>query len=560
LLAGGVGLGLAAAWALRPAPPLAPSTVRFEVHAPSLGVGLISPDGKQLVYVAEDKLWLRELDRVEPRELAGTAGAAAPFWSPDGAWIGYGASGMLWKVAVGGGKPLPICELPDGQWTAAAGGAWLAGGSIVFTTGSTGLLEVNDQGGDPAPYLDIDPEVDRDFHDASPLPDGRGILFVSHGKTAGASLALSVVAGGVRKPVLTFDKQWLRDPVYSPSGHIVFQREQGLWAVPFSLDTLAADGEPFLVATEASTPSVSASGTLTYRAGQAVRSRQLGRHDRAGALLAAIGEPQEARPFPALSPDGTRVAIAVRDHGDWDAWIHDLERGTRTRLTSSGDAFALAWAPDGTKIAYTAGTIGPTAVIYLVNADGSGEPRALAPGTWPSFSSDGRYLLYTAFDDGDANLHYLDLAGTSEPVRFLATPNAEDAPRLAPNGRHVAYASSDSGRREVYIRDFPGGEGRVQVSVDGGDWPRWSASGDRLFYARGNAIFEVAVSAGQSLKLGRPQQLFERSPPGSQGPTGSSPGFDVSGDGESFYYIEQVGEQAEGSITVVLNWFEGFRR
>ncbi len=566
LVLAGVGAGFAAARMTRPA--AAPARlVKFAVPVEDLGAAAISPDGRRLVYVAGDRLYVRDLDRLEARELVGTVGAAVPFWSPDGAWVGYGADDKLWKIPASGGTPSVLCELPRGGWGMAAGAAWMPDGSIVFTTGDTGLLAVNDQGGDPLPFLDVVPETDDDFHDASALPAGRGVLFVVHrkGTDGGGFDTIGAFARGTRKTVLRVEGQRLWGPVYAPSGHVLFRREPtnpGVWAVPFSLDTLAATGEPFLVAAGGDFPTVSASGTLAYAQGGSSEPTQLVRVSRAGEVREPIGPPAESSPFPALSPDGSRVAVGVKEHGKWDLWVHDVARGTRSRLTFDGEAFTPSWSPDGTRIAYATGTDTSNFELRLIPADGTGEPQKLGPGWFPQFTPDGSTLVYTALgSDGSGDLWSMPLEGERRPAPLLAGPYAKTFSSVSPDGRHLAYVSQESGRWQVYLRPFPQGEGKWQVSVDGGLWPRWSRAGDRLFYAKGDDLMEVELSTVPAPRLGQPRKVFTRKPSGVSLPFDWPPAFDMSPDGGSFVFLEgpQGGPTVE-RLSVVLNWHEEFRR
>jgi predicted Ser/Thr protein kinase len=497
----GVAAGFATDRVMRPAaarPPL----VKFAAPVEDLGDAAIAPDGKRLVYVSGGLLHVRDLDRLEPRELAGTDDAHRPFWSPDGVWIGYGASGKLWKVPASGGTPSVLCELPDGYWGLASGAAWLPNGSIVFTTGDTGLLSVNDQGGDPVSFLDVAPETEDDFHDASALPGGRGVLFVVHrkGSAGGGFDTIEVFAGKTRKTVIRMQGQIVWSPVYSPSGHVLFRRgptNPGVWAVPFSLDTLETTGEPFLVAAGGGDPSVSGDGTLVYVQGATGESSQLVRASRDGKEREPIGPVAETSPVMVLSPDGSRVAIGVEEHGKQDLWIHDFSRGTRTRLTFDGNALMPAWSPDGARIAFVLGTNTSDFKLMLVAADGTGQPEELVPGWFPQFTPDGATLVYTAVTDAG-------LAGL---------------------------------------------------------WPHWSRSGDRLFYAHGDDLMEVPLSTVPSPRLGQPHKVLTRNPSGVSLPFDWPPAFDVFADGESFVFLEAPnGGPAVARLGVALNWFEEFRR
>jgi serine/threonine protein kinase len=569
LFAGAIGLaallmGLGLGTMLAPEPPSS-QVVKFDLNIPDVRSASLSPDGSRIVYATGEKLFVRELDNLDPRELPETGGALRPFWSPDGEWIVYGARGKLWKVDAQGNPPTLICELPEGDWSSGAGAAWLWDGSIIFTTGNTGLYRVSAQGGDPKLLLEPDADHELDFHDVQTLPDGRGVLFVVHRTGEGASYdMISVYADGKRHDVFQIEGQDIRDPSYSPTGHILYNRRPnnaGIWAVPFSVADMKTTGEPFRVTEGATLPTVSANGTVVYIPQSNARVGQMACVDRNGGMLGTLGEPHELFPMPAISPDGTRVAVCAVEGSQWDVWIHELSRGTRTRLTFNGDANDAVWTPDGTALIYYDGNSSSDFVLKRRSADGTDEPEELGPGWFPSPSSDGRYLAYTRrTEGGTSDLWYLDLQGGGEPTEFLATDAFEFFPRLSSDGRYVAYVSNESGRQEVYVKRFPSGEGKWQVSVDGGVWPQWSADGSRLYFAGGDDILEVDVTVEPTIRLGTPRTLFTRRSFGYPMPAGLPPGFAVSPDGDRFLIVQPVEDDSfDRSVTVVLNWFEEFR-
>ncbi|MDA1236314.1 MAG: hypothetical protein O3A53_16140 [Acidobacteria bacterium] len=278
--------------------------------------------------------------------------------------------------------------------------------------------------------------------------------------------------------------------------------------------------------------------------------------------------------WPALSPDGQRVAVTSSESGNPDIWVHDLIRSTKTRLTfDAGPERTPAWSPSGDEIVY-----------WLQGADGSSLLRKTADGTGeavvlveakdflpsPDWSRDGRYLAdsernaQTGYD-----IRYFQFAsdGTvSEPVTFLGTPAGESTSMLSPDGRFLAYVSNESGRTEVYVRPFPDGAGRWQASVEGGTQPRWSRDGRELYYVQTETLMSVSVSTGQGVTLGQPRPLFQSNGLRS---ANSPPTYDVSPDGQRFVTIASLGEIQPGAseqgepeppkIRIVLNWAEEFR-
>ncbi|MDA2938615.1 hypothetical protein MYX75_10175, partial [Acidobacteria bacterium AH-259-A15] len=554
-------------WILKSAPEL--PLHKFELAVDSLEAGIetplaVSPDGKKVVYVSAGRLWIRELDQLEPRQLSRSEEAHLPFWSPDSAFVGYVAAGKLWRVPVSGGESTTISDL-QGALVGGAGATWGPNGQIVFSRGSTGLLEVSARGGDPQPLLELDPKSEGDFHQPHFLPDGRGVLFVVHRKQQ-APDTLALLAGQTRKVLLQLEGQALWSPVYSPTGHILYRREPtnaGIWALPFSLSKLEVTGEPFLMVPEAMYPSVSSDRTLIYVRRASTALTQMVWVNRSGQVESAIGQPQRQWPFPALSPDGERVAVGADENDNWDIWIHDVARGTKTRLTfSDGMDTEPAWSPAGDQIVFRSGDNPSEYNISVKAADGTGQPQTLVKGITPAFSPDGKFLLYSARSEETGwDLWYLPWDGDKKPVVFLQTDGWQYWPRVSPDGRYLAYTSDESGRNEVYLKLFPSAEGKWQVSVNGGHWPRWSSSGDRLFYAEGDYLREVEVTTRPSLTLGTPRKLFTRQASGGTSPFGWPDGFDVAANGR--FVLVQSAESDKGSknpgITVVQNWFTEFK-
>ena len=482
---------LAVQWLRGPAPPGPQPLRRFaftpeSLHSGRFGRVAISPDGKHIVYLGggdEPKLWVRDVDREQPRELAGTENALHKglFWSPDSQFIGFAAGNELKKVSVQGGPAITLCPLPGSIWE---GGAWsLDGDSIVFSSGSSTpvLHEVPARGGEPK--LLFEPEI-SEKGDANlqphflPLESGaRSIVYEVGGYTDREIVVKNLETG---------EREVLAEgafPRYSPSGHILYQTaplSPGLWALPFSLETLKPTGEAFPIAENAGDPSVAEDGTLVYVELLGGERQQLVWRDREGEKLEVIGQPQNAILYPALSPNGRQVAVhGIEDNND-EVWVHEVGRSLKRRLTFDAalDSRPI-WSPSGKEITFRSARRGNDD-IYIRPADGTGEPALLVgtplserPNDW---SSDGKYLFYGLNDEETGwDLWYLkrkeDGSGF-EPVPFLQTSFREEAAQFSPDGRFVAYVSNESGGNEVYVRPFPGGDGKWQVSGNQGTQPR----------------------------------------------------------------------------------------
>jgi eukaryotic-like serine/threonine-protein kinase len=540
--AGGLALGIAAAAALAaslaglwtrahsPARPAGADSVRRLLIALPPGASLeagpgpalaLSPAGDRLVYAAREgsvqRLYLRALDSFEARPIAGTEGAAAPFSSPDGQWIGFFARGRLWKVALAGGEPLALCDAPYPE-----GASWGEDGTILFASDyAAGLRRVPAAGGAAAALTAPDRAAGEVGHRwPEVLPGSRAALLTvwRRGGWQDASVELLDLRSGRRKPLLR-GASFAR---WSPTGHLVFLRAggaPGLAAVPFDLGRLEVLGPPVAVlggvrsdpAQGSGQLALARDGSLVYAPGGAEGSARtvvrvgLAAGPAGGAAAAAVAPagdghalPLPARPFRnlALSPDGQRLALTVRELDRSEVWVTEIGRGNLSRLTFEGDNVEPVWSPDGRWLAFAGARAGGRYELYRVPADGSGPPERLLAGgngRFPtSFSPDGRLLAFTEMTPGSgSDLWVLPLGGAPRP--FLRSAFDEAHGRFSPDGRWLAYESDESGAAEVYLRPFPGPGGKWQLSAGGGSRPAWSADGRRIFYRHGTALMAVAL-------------------------------------------------------------------
>ena len=543
-------------WSVFDTRTASPQVVKFEIPVRDFSVGTecaprISPDGRWIVLVGDRGLWLRGMDQTAPRLLAGTENATHPFWAPDSKRIGYMVGKRLYRIALDGGVSV-ICETPKNA-TDVAGAGWRADDQIVFTTGNDALYQVSASGGQARVLFSIDPQLEEDFHQASALPGNRGELLVVHRLSAGGD-TIAVYANGARKTLIQEPGDLLYNPVYASSGHILFYRKlvtPGVWAAPFSLDRLEVTGEPFLVAASGSEPSVSEGGTLVYASGSNLVANQLVWLDRTGEPRSKIGESLDFIQNPHISPDGNTVAVGAADKDNRDVWLHDIQRGTRTRLTfePTDEVYAI-WSPDGERLAVSTGwTVGREWSLQRIDA--RGEKRPMGPGRPRCFSSDGEFVVGDVAGESGNDICYWDNEG--EISYFLRTPFNEDSARLSPDDAFLVYRSDESGRDEIYMTRFPSGEGKWLISTNGGIEPLWSADGTEILYLEGGALMTVPVTTADGVTVGKPERLFVANEAG----VDLARGFDLSADGQSILAVQV--DRGSGSpndaLIVVQNWY-----
>jgi Tol biopolymer transport system component/DNA-binding winged helix-turn-helix (wHTH) protein len=560
---------IVALWLSRPgAAPKMP--VRKFTFAPegNPAAPAISPDGRHIAYVAgeasERRLWIQDLESIGPRAITNSEGAQGPFWSPDSEHVGFAAGRELRKAQAQTGNLTAICRLPAEDFL---GGAWSPDGeSIVYAILRQGLYEVPAQGGAPKLIVEVERGPGKGDHYDNPsfLPSPAGsrvLLYASQKRGATHEIVVHSLKTGQRKVVATGAVA----PAYSPTGHVLYD---GLNALPFSVATLNVTGEPFPVARGGSKPSVARDGTLVYLEREFLSLDQLTWRDGTGTKVGAVGQPQRGITAFSISPDGSTVAAGAWEGARPDIWLHDVARGNKSRLTfAEAHDTRPIWLPGGKEITFQSDRQG-NLDIFRMPGDGSGEAKPLVASLLPEqvcdWSSDVRYFAYQVMDPRNrADLWYLKRkdGGGYESVPFLQTPFSEAKAAFSPDTRFLAYVSDESGNEEeVYVRRFPDGSGKRQVSLNGGDQPRWRADGKELFYVEGETLVAVPVTTAPDFSLGPARRLFQN--------TGLTPGrvattyrqrYAVSADGQRFLIAERTGEPPRPVIRVVQNWFSEFK-
>ena len=539
--------------------------VRFTIPIPgtvlSADMPRISPDGKTLAFSAQDStnrslIWVRPLNSLTANPLPGTEGSSRPFWSPDSRFLGFIAEGKLKKVAVSGGPPQVVCDAPTGS-----DGAWSRNGTILFDgrAGTDPIMRVSAAGGIPVIVVPGDSAAGVGW--PAFLPDGKHFLYAYIASNGEISVMHAALDG---KPGVPLGIKGSRAE-YSPDGYMLFARDRTLLAQRFDARGLKLVGEPFPVAEDLPVSgnaqanfSVSDNGVLMYRAVGAVEARLVWM-DRGGRILSEVASAADYR-APALSPDGSRIAIRRRgaSGAETDVWVIEPSRGTTTRLTfDPGPDGNPIWSPDGSRIAWTS-LRGGADGLWVKAANGAGQDQLVtrldANSSALDWSRDGRYILVGVVDPKTRNdVYVVALDGDHKPQPVLQTLFNEGRACFSPDGHWIAYQSNESGRGEVYVISFHGVPGKWQVSTRGGGDPCWSPDGHELYYLTPDQVLmTVPVTATPTFQPGTPQELFRvRVETGTRRNV-----YCVAPDNQRFLFQLPVGETST-PITAVLNWRAG---
>ncbi len=591
-MAGLASLGLAATlmmwapWRARDAAiPLHLSTeIGFDSSiVTGVGAGaVISPDGRLVVFNAlgpkGSQLYVRHLDQLEATPIAGSEGGPGnPFFSANSEWIGFFAGGKLKKVAASGGAVFTVCAASAGR-----GAAWADDDTIYFqpSTAPGPLMRVSAAGGAVTSVGEL---ADGDSVARWPqlLPGGKGILYTgNNSSTAFESSRLIIQPLPSGKPKVVLSGGFYGR--YVPSGHLLYIHDGALFAVPFSLGTMAVSGPAAPVldgvlsspGTGGAQFSVSDTGSLVYSPGKGQGA------DRPMFWLDATGATTPLRAAgadwlnPRFSPDGRRIAMQITSGGQGDVWIYDWARDTPTKFTfDSANDGGPVWSPDGLRLAfYSDRATRGINQLYWQRSDGSGDVQRLATSPHAeqpvSFHPTGKYLAFTeTAQAGNGDLMILPIDGDETtgwkpgtPTVFLSTPANEQFPVFSPDGRWIAYMSDESGQMQTYVRPFPGPGGKQLVSASGlGIYPVWSRVKHELFFL--DPVASKIMVAGYSADGG--SFVSEKPRVWSAGVIqmlGTSRTFDMHPDMKRAAIGQQPESDQRAKVVFVVNFFEELRR
>ncbi|HSR15829.1 MAG TPA: hypothetical protein VLL51_08760, partial [Gemmatimonadales bacterium] len=482
------------------------------------------------------------------------------------------ADGRLKKIPTTGGAAIPLADSANVTYPA---GAWLEDGTILFNDRGFRLRRVPAEGG--APLAGAATPLGMGVAAMQPLPGSRGVLLTICRAGCSASMLYLAAAGADSARLLLDD---ITNAWYLPSGHLLHvRRDGGVLVAPFDLDQLALTGAglpvldgvrvAFGIADLAVSPQ---SGTILYATGAAAADAGLmptwvDRNGLATAVDSAWALTPGANIGLSISPDGSRLAINILNEGTTDVWVKQLDRGPLTRLTFEGERnFRPMWTPDGRSVTYLTSRDSPSYDVYQRRADGSDTARKIldleariTEGFW---APDAQWMVLrlggTAGAAGDRSIMAIRPGVDSAPRSLIADPKYDaKVVALSPNGRWLAYESTESGREEIYVRPFPDvSEAKVAVSTAGGLSPMWSKQGRELFFlnAAGQVVSVPYTEAGGEFRPGEATVLFATN--GRFFYSGNSRSVDVHPDGSRFLFLAQPQATGgpTGDLVLVEHW------
>jgi Tol biopolymer transport system component len=555
--------GFAALW-LQPAP--LPQVMRFEIHAPPgstlpLGTPAISSDGRTIAFTVTDpdgktRIHLRPIDRIETRALPGTEGAVHPFWSPDGRSLGFAAAGHLKRIYVAGGTARDLIET-----TAPWQGAWGQNGEILSIFGGT-LSRIPAEGGLPTP---ISHEKEDQITHPYFLQDRKRFLV----RVAGEKRSIQLVTLGSteRRMVLDdADSAPILAPTPQGKTYLLYLQESDLFGQEFDERSGMLHGKPNLVVSDVGRVAglqvraalgVSPAGILAYQSGGESEAGQLTWFDRSGSPVDALPVDSSGR-NPQISPDGSLAAVSRIGASGRSIWVTDLARKYSSPITFGRNDVSAIWSPSSNRLAFLR-LVGKDAGVHIVDAKDASKNRFLegtigdGPDSW---SPDEKYLVLQLSTGG---MTLFELDGSQKPIPVGSQNGSSRQGRISPNGKFIAFTSNESGRDEIYVQRMRPASGYKNLSINGGQSPRWSHDGKELFFVSPDAyMMAVDITLDPVNSPGMPHRLFQLK---REVPIDAATPYDVRPDGQQFLVFMRTQQSTQDApITVVLNWWAELRQ
>jgi WD40 repeat protein len=548
----------------------------------------IAKDGSAIVFgdsIDDSGTWqllLKEQGSTSAVPIPGAVGGLNPFFSPDGEWVGFATADGLYRIPRNGGAPVKLSDSTSSLvYGVYSSGAWLDDGTIVFAgRDNMHLLQIDAEGGPEREVLAASEWIEQGIVRLEPLPGGRGVLITSCAAapcTRGAVWLLDLRRDTVVQIIDGVSSGW-----YLPTGHVLYGRPDGtLFAQKLDVDRgeLTGPAVPVMsgLATNQGIPAVALSpaGTLLYAlrgdtpaAGFTSSLVWVARDGTTSTLDTALSLPgnEQGMLGLSLSPDGHRLALVQNTDRGPQIFVKQLPDGPLTRLTTEGWNARPEWSPDGRDLVHIMYRTGVPSVAVRTPADGTGALTVVAAEARPvqevSLSPDGTWFLYRTSTNapGSGDILGRRLTGDTTVVPLIATPAAEAAPTISPDGRWLAYTSDEDGRREVFVRPWPDvNGGKWRVSREGGAEPRWSPNGSELYYRSGRQdLMAAQVDATGAFHVRETRTVFSAS---AYLGDGFHTAYAVSPDGRRFLFgrPDFVPQSDASRLILARHWFTELR-
>ncbi len=566
-----------AGWMLKPSLPPEPKRVMRSVYElpedqmfTHIGMSVVdlSADGTKIVYVANQQLYLRNLNELTSRSIQGTnEDPTVPFFSPDGLWVGYYSrtDGQWKKITVSGGAPVTLCDAD-----LSTGATWSLDNTILFEEAFSGIKRVSGNGG--TTELLIEEKEGKRFHRPQALPGAEWVIFSISGKNINSWDDAQIVAQSLKTGERRILVSGGSDARYIPTGHLVYALGGVLYARAFDVDNIEVIGGAVPIVegvqqapkTGSANYGISDTGMLVYVveiATTAIR-HSLVWVDRNGEEE-PLGAPPDEYLTVKISPDGTKVALTIGNLVTTDIWIWDVFNKNMPRLTIDENSDFPLWTLNGQRIVFQ----GEENAVYWRAADGTGNDELIGSGPGlgsipNAWSGDGKTLVTFGYVGGtNVDIGSISMEGDHSYKPLLQEEYMEIQPRISPDGKWMAYASNESGSLEICVRPFPDvDKGRWQVSKDGGNSPLWSPNGKELFYRHNDEVIAVSVETEPTFKPVKSEILFRKNYV--HFIRGYWNQWDIHPDGNRFLMLKESSSDAtteetqRPTINIVLNWFE----
>ena len=575
-------------WTLHPDEP-SPVVTRYGIMLPegeafsNVGRNLIgvSPDGKLIAFVSNNRVNIRPADRLEVRPLRGTEGPAGtgaprgPFFSPDSQWVAFSTGTQLKKISVNDGAAQVLATFPNSELP--TGAFWSDDGTILYA-GAAGIWRVLDTGGTPELLIKDDK---RRLVNPQLLPGGRFLLFSARPVESSTNWDLADI---IVRNLDDGSEQRIASGTsarYLPTGHVVFVVRGVLTALAFDVRSMRPLGGPIpLEEGIVESPlqngvahfDASAAGTLAFvTAAVATPNRTPVWIDRQGRET-PLGAEARTYLYPRLSPDQSRVVFDIANAGNRDLWVWDVTQGAMRPLTTGSESErAPLFTPDSRRIIHSI-TAGPAShLVVSRSADGVGEVDTLlkveqSPMFMSSIAPDGTLVLGRGNSEGGFDVYSLASGSGAKPGLLIRPESFNELnAEVSHNGYWLAYQTNRSGRFEVLVRPYPAMDREIPISTAGGTEPLWSADGTELFFrSLTGAIMRVVLKPGKEWSANAPEQVLPGEGLRLGGAGNPLRTYDVSRDGRRFLVLKesapQQGATAGPAIIVAEEWLEELKR